>query len=153
MCVLTAEKLYKLRILIFVFKNKGIFQIHDSVSYSKTGGGVVAAYPRWKKHHSRIQARYRGFELFNRLPNYVRREKSQSKFKNYVNTWLAVQGRGNQEQGASTSVLLSNENSNIILFVTVFNFTIGDYRSMLSANLLFFICHFIFTLTPADDDQ
>lgn len=84
MNVMKIENLYKFRLLIFVFKNKDFFHIHDTVSYSRTGGGLVAAYPKWKKHHSRLQARYRGFEIFNKLPNYVRGEKSISKFKKQV---------------------------------------------------------------------
>jgi hypothetical protein len=45
---------------------------------------MVAAYPGWRKHHSRIQARYKGFEQFNKLPPFIREEKRISVFKNYI---------------------------------------------------------------------
>jgi len=89
MKVLKIENLYKLRMLTFVFKNKGLFQVHDSMTYSRTGGGTVAAYPKWMKHHSRIQARYRGFELFNKLPNFLRGENSISKYKKCIRDLVA----------------------------------------------------------------
>ena len=45
-------------------KNKTHFHIHDSGLYSRFGGGLVAAHPGWRKHHSRLQVRYIGTETF-----------------------------------------------------------------------------------------
>ena len=68
-------------IIMFVFKNKEFFGIHHSVSYSRTGGGLVAAYPGWTKHHSRLQGRYRGFDSFNKLPNYTKKKRRYQNIK------------------------------------------------------------------------
>jgi len=69
------DKLYKYRLLMFVFKNKGLFHITDSHSKSRFSGGLVAAYPGWRKHHSRLQARYMGTENFNKLSKQTRNEQ------------------------------------------------------------------------------
>ena len=45
MNALKIENSYKLTLLLFVFKNKVYFQVHDSISYSRTEGGLVALYP------------------------------------------------------------------------------------------------------------
>ena len=73
--------LYKRRVGMFIFKHKGDFQIHDTVSYTRTGGGVVAAYPGYTKHHSRIQLCYKGYEIFNKLPSHCRNENRIATYK------------------------------------------------------------------------
>jgi len=67
--------------LLFVAKNKDAFLVHNTVTYSRTGGGLVSAYPGWRKHHSRMQARYRGYEIFNKLNRDIRNETQLSKYK------------------------------------------------------------------------
>jgi len=78
------EDVHKLKTLMFVFKNKNSFQIHNTVTYSRTGGGLVSAYPGWKKHHSRLQGRYQGYKLFNKLHRNLRNEKRLSTFKRMI---------------------------------------------------------------------
>ena len=68
-----------------LLKISGIFQIHDSVTYSGRGEEQLLHTLGGKKHHSRIQARYCGFELFNELPNFIRSEKAISKYKKQIN--------------------------------------------------------------------
>ena len=75
------EKLYKKRVLLFVFRNKNEFNIKESVSITRTGGGMVATYQDWVKHHSRLQLGYRGCEIFNTLPRECRSEGRLPAFK------------------------------------------------------------------------
>ena len=73
---------------MFVFKNKTHFYIHDSGLNLKFGGGLVAAYPGWRKHHSRLQARYIGTETFNRLPQLTRNKQKIGLFKKDIQEHL-----------------------------------------------------------------
>jgi hypothetical protein len=82
------EKLYKLRTAMFIFKNKQLFEVCDSVSYTRSGGSYTSRYPGWRKHHSRIQLRYKGFEIFNKLPAYTRNEIRLSGFKRSIRETL-----------------------------------------------------------------
>ena len=85
MNVLELKKLYKKRLLIFVFKNKTMYEIYDTVTtHSRTGGGFVSAYPKWKKTHSRLQARYTGCSYFNKLSPACRNERSIGKYKKMI---------------------------------------------------------------------
>ena len=68
MGVQNIDQLYKSGLLMFVFKNKELFKIHDTVAYIRTEGGPIAGNPKYRKHHSRIQARYQGFEVFHVFP-------------------------------------------------------------------------------------
>lgn len=78
------ENLHKIRVALFVFKNKLKFGVHDSVTLSRRGGGMVAEYPRLKKHHSRIQLLYMGYEIFNRLPLHNRNDLRLSTYKKSI---------------------------------------------------------------------
>lgn len=72
MNVLSFKNLSKNKILLFVFKNKKYFGLHNTEKHIRL---------QWKKLHSRTQARYRGYELFNRLPVTLRNEQKLSSFK------------------------------------------------------------------------
>lgn len=78
------QNLYKLKVAMFVFKHKIDFGIHSSVSFTCTGGGPVALYPGWKKDHSLIQLRYKGYEIFGKLPAYCRNALKLSLYKKQV---------------------------------------------------------------------
>ena len=69
------ENLYKTRVALYVFKNKLAFQLQNNEVYVSRRGGVTAAYPNWKKHHARIQLRYKGDEIFNDLQIFVEMKK------------------------------------------------------------------------------
>ena len=43
--------------------------------------GVMATYPNWKKQHARTQLRYTGYEIFNELPEHIRRKMRLAVFK------------------------------------------------------------------------
>jgi len=90
MNVLGLENLSKYRMLMFVFKNKKYFDLHNSEKCTRLQGALVVAYPKWRKLHSRIQARYRGYELFNRLPVALRNEQKLTSFKQGLRTRLQV---------------------------------------------------------------
>jgi len=78
------EELFKYRLLLFVFSNKELFQICDTIAYTRTGGGPVAKFPKFVKHHSRIQARYQGTSLYNKLFNHARKAKKIADFKRLI---------------------------------------------------------------------
>lgn len=78
------EKLYRKRLLIFLFKNKTSFELHNTKLSTRTGGTQRATYPSWRKTHSRMQARYQGYIVFNSLPASVRDEKKLSVFKRAI---------------------------------------------------------------------
>jgi len=78
------EDLHRYSILMFIFKNKGLFQVHDTIAYTRTGGGMIAAACHWKKHHSRVQGWYQGVRIFNKLPSYVRNEKKLGSYKKQI---------------------------------------------------------------------
>jgi len=44
----------------------------------------VAAYPPWKKEHSRMQGLYQGAKLYNLLPSHIREEERLSAFKRLI---------------------------------------------------------------------
>ena len=94
MGVMGLEDLHRLRLLMFVFKNKEAFRVHDTLSATRTGGGMMAGDPKMVKYDSRIQARYQGFKIFNRLPSYLRSEMKISIYKKSVRK-LIREGRIN----------------------------------------------------------
>ena len=67
-----------------VFKNEGLFHIYDSESKSRFSGGLVAAYPGWREHHSRLQARYMGTENFNKLSKQTKNGQKIGLYKRGV---------------------------------------------------------------------
>ena len=75
------EKLYKFRLLMFLFKNKHFFHLHNTEFVTRQGRTTRALTINWKKEHSRMQARYQGYQLFNKPPAEMREEKKLSKFK------------------------------------------------------------------------
>ena len=84
MGVMGLENLHKLRLLMFIFKNKEAFRVRENVSATRTGGGMMAVDPKMVKYHSRIQASYQGFKIFNRLPSYLRSEMKISIYKKLI---------------------------------------------------------------------
>jgi len=80
--------------LLFVFKNKDAFLVHEKlIIYSKTGGGgIVSTYSEWKRHHSRMQVRYRGYEIFNKSHRNIRNENQllNTNTKLEEKTWNTV---------------------------------------------------------------
>ena len=78
------EQLHRYRLMMFLFKNKELFQLHNTKSITRRGKTVQATQLKWRKEHSRMQARYQGVKLFNFLPADVRSEKRLSIFKNSV---------------------------------------------------------------------
>ena len=85
MGVMGLEEIYKTRLLMFVFKNKGLFQLHDTAHMAtRSGNSLVPTYPHLKKFHSRLQARYRGYELFRALPESIRGEKRLGIYKREI---------------------------------------------------------------------
>jgi hypothetical protein len=89
MNVMKLEEIYKYRLLMFLFKHKYLFQLHNTEQITRKGGGISSVYPSWTKTHSRWQARYRGSELFSSLPYKVRGEKRLSSYKNEIRRLLA----------------------------------------------------------------
>jgi len=83
MKVARVEELYKIRLLMFVFKNRLTFRLHDTEMQVRTrhGKSTVAEKVHWKKEHSRLQARYQGYLAFNQLPNECRSERRISTYK------------------------------------------------------------------------
>ena len=100
MRVMNLHELYKMRLLMFVFKNKFAFHIQNraqnEVAYITRagGGGPVAADPKWNKYHSRIQARYQGYKMFNKLPAILKCENRPSVLKRKLKLHI----RGEMEQ-------------------------------------------------------
>lgn len=88
MKVARLEELFKIRLAIFVFKNKLLFQLHDTELHTRTGSGTVAAHVAWRKEHSRMQAQYQGYMLFNALPLKCRQERKLSTFKRLVREFI-----------------------------------------------------------------
>ena len=78
------EKLYKLRLLLFLFKNKQFFHLHNTELITRTGKTTRATILDWKKVHSRMQARYQACLFFNKLPMAVREERKLSKYKREI---------------------------------------------------------------------
>lgn len=80
------EKVYKYRLLMFLFKNKDLFQLHHSKqTRTRNSIAMVTAYPDWKKEHSRLlQGKYQSAILFNLLLPNIRNERSLSAFKRFV---------------------------------------------------------------------
>lgn len=87
------EDLYKTRLLVFIFKNKRLFQLHNTEQvHTRRGGTMMSAYPKWIKFHSRLQARYRGYELYNALPVKIREERRLAAFKKQIREWVEMDG-------------------------------------------------------------
>lgn len=78
------EELYKIKLAVFVFKNKNLFQLHNTGLQTRAEASVVAAHMGWQKEHSRIQTRYQGCCVFNELPMEYRQETRLSTFKRLV---------------------------------------------------------------------
>lgn len=85
MNVLKLEDVYKYRLRMFLFKNQDLFRLHYNVaSQTRQAAYKQAAYPQWRKEHSRMQAGYQGPILFNVLPPTLREEKRLSVYKRQV---------------------------------------------------------------------
>jgi hypothetical protein len=78
------EKLHKFRLLLFLFKNKHFFHLHNTQLQTRTGNSTRAKTLNWNKEHSRKQARYQGWRLFNELPRETRSERKLSAYKNSI---------------------------------------------------------------------
>lgn len=79
------EEVHRQRLLMFLFKNKDLFHLHHSKqTMTRKTVAMVAAYPKWKKEHSRLQGNYQGAKLFNLLPPNIRDEGRLSAFKRFV---------------------------------------------------------------------
>lgn len=88
MKVARLEELFRIRLAIFVFKNKHHFQLHNTTLQTRTGCSVVAAHVAWRKEHSRMQARYQGYLIFNTLSPDCRGETKLSIFKRLVKKFV-----------------------------------------------------------------
>lgn len=88
MRVARLEELFKIRLAIFVFKNKHHFRLYNTTLQTRTGGSVVAAHVAWKKEHSRMQASYQCYLMFNTLPLGCRGETKLSVFKQLVKKFV-----------------------------------------------------------------
>jgi len=78
------EELFKYRLLLSVFRNKEHFQICDTIAYTRTGGGPAAKFPKFIKHHFRIQARYQETNLYNKLVNHAKKARKIADFKRLI---------------------------------------------------------------------
>ena len=93
MDVMRLEEVYLMRLLIFVFKNKNLFHLHNTELETRKGKGVVSVYPHWNKVHARMQARYQETNYFDKLPENTREEKRISTYKRQIKCWvLALSG-------------------------------------------------------------
>ena len=81
---LKLENVYKTRLLMFIFKNKELFELHNTEMITRTGNSTRAKILNWNKEHSRKQARFQGIEIFNNLPVAVRNERKISVFKREI---------------------------------------------------------------------
>ena len=88
--VMGLEDLHRLRLLMFIFKNKEAFQVHDTVLATRTGDGMMVLDPKMINYHSRIQARYQRFNIFKHLPSYLRSEMKISIYKKSVRKLIQV---------------------------------------------------------------
>ena len=66
---------------MFLFNNKGFFGLHNTELKTRLSKTETANYPGWKKEHSRMQGRYQGYQIFNKLPEMCRGEKRIGTFK------------------------------------------------------------------------
>jgi endonuclease/exonuclease/phosphatase (EEP) superfamily protein YafD len=89
MKVARLEELHKIRLALFVFKNKWLFRLHITGLQTRAGGTPVAAHVAWRKEHSRIQARYQGYQVFNNLPPECRQERRLSTYKRLLKNFIA----------------------------------------------------------------
>jgi len=78
------DKLFKICISMFVFKNKWLFQLHKTGLKTRAGQSTVSLYVDWRKEHSRMQVRYQGSKVFNDLPVACRDERRLSVYKDLV---------------------------------------------------------------------
>lgn len=88
MKVAKLEELHRIRVSIFVFKNKWLFQLHTTGLQTRTGDSTVAAHVGWKKEHSRMQLRYQGYLMFNTLPQECRQERRVSSYKRLLKKFI-----------------------------------------------------------------
>jgi hypothetical protein len=85
------EEVHRRRLLMFLYKNKDFFQLHfNKRTVTRKTVSRVAAYPYWKKEHSRMQARYQGAKLFNLLAPEIRDEGRLSTYKRLVRSCECV---------------------------------------------------------------
>jgi len=82
------ENLYEYWILMFVFKNKTHFYVHESGLNSRFDRVLVAAHPGCREYRSRLQATYMGTETFNRLPQLTRNKQKIGLFKKDIQEHL-----------------------------------------------------------------
>jgi len=75
------DQVHKIRLMMFLFKNKGFFELRNTKLSTRLSKTEMAVYPGWKKEHARMQGRYQGFQIFNRLPQVCRGEKRINAFK------------------------------------------------------------------------
>ena len=81
---MSLKNLYKYKMLMFTFKNKETFQVKKSLCASRAGGGQVAGYVGC----SRLQSRYKGVEIFNKLPEHIRNQEKIGLFKKEIRKFL-----------------------------------------------------------------
>ena len=86
------EEVYKIRLAMFVFKNKWYFQLHNTGFQTEARASTVAAHVPWKKEHSRMQAGCQGYLVFNELPSEFRQERRLSTFKRLVKEFFVSYG-------------------------------------------------------------
>lgn len=85
MNVLRLEEVHRNNLLMFLFKNQDFFQLHyNKRTNTRSTISKVAAYPKWKKEHSRMQGRYQGAKIFNNLSPVIRDEVRLSVFKRQI---------------------------------------------------------------------
>jgi hypothetical protein len=78
------EELYRYRLLMYLFKNKNSFHLHNTELVTRTGSTTRAKLLIYNKEHSRKQAKYQAQRLFNGLPAILRGETVLSKFKRAI---------------------------------------------------------------------
>ena len=75
------DEVHKTQLMMFLFKNKSLFGLHNTELRTRSHGAEAASDPNWRKEHARLQGRYQGYQIFNKLPLMTRNEKKLSVFK------------------------------------------------------------------------
>jgi hypothetical protein len=69
---------------MFLLKNKELFHLHNTELKRRNSGTTMAKAMKWRKEHSRRQAKYQGQQLFDKLPAEIRGERRLRAFKRKV---------------------------------------------------------------------
>lgn len=92
MKVARLEELHKVRLAMFVFKNKWLFHLQNTGLHTRAGCVTVAAHVAWKKEHSRMQARYKATWCLIASPLSVNRRKGCRAIKDLLRTIFLIEG-------------------------------------------------------------